>query len=106
MTVYVDNVYIKARVGRINARWCHLMADSDTELVEFAVGIGMKAAWIQDPDARYGAHFDVTESVRAKAVAAGAVEVDWRDLPELMNKLAAKRGKRVRESLNRRRRVR
>lgn len=32
MTVYVDDFRVPARVGRINARWSHLTADTQAEL--------------------------------------------------------------------------
>lgn len=42
MTVYVDDMRVPARVGRINARWSHLMADTDEELHEFAARLGLR----------------------------------------------------------------
>ncbi|WP_375539284.1 DUF4031 domain-containing protein [Mycolicibacterium sp. CBMA 335] len=40
MTVYVDDMRMPARVGRIEARWSHLIADTDVELHAFAASIG------------------------------------------------------------------
>lgn len=89
MTVYVDDVYIAADVPgvRSNARWCHLMADSNEELVEFASSVGINPNWIQEPRKRYGAHFDVVKSTRARCVKAGAVEIDWRDMGDILRQL-------------------
>ena len=81
MTVYVDDFRVPARVGRISARWSHLMVGPDddiAELHEFAQRIGLKRSWFQDkPWPRQ--HYDVTDSRRAEAIAAGAVEVSFRD---------------------------
>jgi hypothetical protein len=62
-----------ARVGaRTGHRWCHLIADAEDELHRFAASIGLKRAWCQ------GDHYDLTPGRRARAVKAGAVEVDRR----------------------------
>lgn len=77
MTVYVDDAHIPAEVAngaRVHrSRWCHLMADSADELLDFAASIGLKRAWLQDK--RSGVHFDVTAGKRRQAVQAGAVEI-------------------------------
>ena len=49
MTVYVDSLRIPATVGRITARWSHLVADSDDELHAFAARLGLRRAWAQYP---------------------------------------------------------
>lgn len=80
MTVYVDNAHIQASVpngARVHtSTWCHMMADSRAELVEFARTIGLRKSWLQDK--RSGVHFDVTAPKRRQAVAAGAVEIECR----------------------------
>jgi len=43
--------------GRMSA---HLMADTQEELVEYAVRIGLKASWIQYPQDPAHVHFDLT----------------------------------------------
>jgi len=84
VSVYVDDAFIPARVGRVNARWCHLTADTQAELHAFAASIGLRRAWFQNkPRTRGRWHYDVTESVRAKALTRGAVPVSWRDLPAI-----------------------
>jgi hypothetical protein len=81
VAVYVDNARIPARVGRFNARWSHLFADSQEELHAFAESIGLKRAWFQ-PGRSFGSspsrhwHYDVTDSKRAAAIAAGAKSVN------------------------------
>ena len=82
MTIYVDDAFIPARVGRLSARWCHLTADTKTELHDFAQQIGLRRAWFQDkPGGRW--HYDVNESFRAKAVMRGAVPIAFRDMPSI-----------------------
>jgi hypothetical protein len=70
MAVYVDNGQIEWR-GKL---WCHLVADSLDELHQFAIRLGLKRAWFQDR-ARYP-HYDVTVSVREKALRLGALDGD------------------------------
>ena len=82
MTVYVDNAFIPARVhsGSLthDSKWCHLTADSTKELVDFAVGLGLHAKYLQYPGT-WKEHFDVTEPKRRLAVSKGAVEVSYRE---------------------------
>ena len=80
MTVYVDSLKPCVR----NAKWkhdksCHLMADSEEELAEFAARIGLKPSWIQKGRM---VHFDLTEAKRRVAVVSGATEVDDRFVAE------------------------
>jgi hypothetical protein len=85
MSVYVDDMRLQARVGRINARWSHLTADTPAELHAFAARIGLRRAWFQDkPGGRW--HYDVTDSKRAQAIAAGAHPIGYRDMPQLMRR--------------------
>lgn len=86
MTVWVDDVYLQGNVPgvRSNARWCHLMADTELELKEFGDQVGISRNWIQDQGNPGKVHFDVTKSVRARCVEAGAVELPWHYMAELM----------------------
>ncbi len=92
MAVYVDNANILATVGRVRSRWCHLTADTEDELHEFAAQIGLLRAWYQTCKRRCSRpgepcphwHYDVTTRRRADAVAAGAVEIDLRQMGELI----------------------
>jgi hypothetical protein len=81
MTVYVDDWRQPARVGQITARWSHLTVGPDDDLAElhaFATRIGLRRAWFQDkPWPR--AHYDVTDSKRREAIAAGAVSITSRE---------------------------
>lgn len=100
MTVYVDDAFIPATVpngGRkVKSRWCHLIADTEDELHEFAQRIGLRRSWFQvpkfagkpcKPDSRAAQnwHYDVTESRRAAAVRLGAVEVTQREMKDIID---------------------
>ena len=76
MTVFVDDMRMPARVGRLQARWSHLMADTDEELHAFAASIGLQRRWAQYPGT-WKSHYDVTDSKRAQAIAAGAVPIGF-----------------------------
>lgn len=96
MTIYVDTAMIRARVGRHDSRWCHLMSDQldPAELHAFAARIGLRRAWFQPGRSLFdrskhdpvGDHYDVTEGKRRQAVAAGAVEIDRQGFAALMRK--------------------
>lgn len=75
MSVYVDDM--RAPYGRLVM--CHMRADTTAELLAMADTIGVARKWIQFPGT-YKEHFDVCLSKRAKAVAAGAIEVSQRDI--------------------------
>lgn len=82
MAVYVDDARIPARVGRIDARWSHLTADTTGELHAFARQIGLRRTWYQQKP--HGAwHYDVTDPKRIEAVQLGAVEVPWREFGQI-----------------------
>jgi len=85
MTVYVDNSRISATVGRIRGRWSHLFADTEHELHEFAAAIGLRRSWFQGGQ-EHGRlwHYDVTDSLRQKAIRAGARSVTWRESVAIM----------------------
>ena len=75
MTVYVDDM--RARYGRMVM--CHMIADSTDELMAMADRIGVARKWIQKPGTRHE-HFDICLGAKAKAVAAGAIEITQREL--------------------------
>ena len=85
MTVYLDDWRQPARLGPVDDRWSHLVADTDEELHAFAARLGMRRAWFQDKPGRpHHAHYDLPERARAEAVANGAVEVTWRELGRML----------------------
>ncbi len=90
MTVYVDNANTPATVGRIRSTWCHLTADTQDELHEFAARVGMQRRWFQTCKRPCGRepcvhwHYDLTAPRRALAVELGAVEIDLRQMGDLI----------------------
>jgi hypothetical protein len=77
MTVYVDNVGIKAS-GRI---WYHLISDTnDNEIHIFAKRIGLKRSWFHVD------HYDVTTTKRIQALKNGAVEASREEIVGIRRK--------------------
>lgn len=74
MAVYVDDM--KATFGRMVM--CHMLADTDAELHAMAGLIGVARRWWQSPEKTSGSHYDIALSKRSLAVAAGAIEITWR----------------------------
>jgi Protein of unknown function (DUF4031) len=74
MTVYVDNSCLSWR----GKSWCHLVADSITELHQFAELLGLKREWFQD-QTQYP-HYDVTVAVKVRALRIGALVGDKRTI--------------------------
>lgn len=75
MAVYVDDM--NANYGRMIM--CHMMADTQTELLHMADKIGVPRRWIQY-EGTASEHFDICKSKRAMAVKLSAKEVTARDL--------------------------
>ena len=73
MTVYVDDM--RANFGRMVM--CHMLADTDEELHAMADKIGVARRWHQAPPA-HPSHYDIAQSKRKLAIAAGALEITWR----------------------------
>jgi hypothetical protein len=84
MAVYVDNM--RARFGRMIM--CHMLADTRAELDAMADRIGVSRRWIQKAGT-VQEHYDIALSARAKAVAAGAIEIDVRDTGLIVRKRRA-----------------
>lgn len=81
MTVYVDEAVWP--FGRM--LMCHMVADSREELDAMADAIGVARKWIQYPGTNRE-HYDICKSKRVKAVALGAVEIEARELVQLVRK--------------------
>jgi hypothetical protein len=62
--------------GRGTPRWSHLMADTLAELAAFARRLGLNPAWIQH-EGRPTEHYDVTDTVRTRALQLGAVRLRY-----------------------------
>ncbi len=74
MAVYVDDMRAPFR----RMIMCHMIADTTDELNAMADRIGVSRRWIQKPGTP-NEHYDICLSARAKAVAAGAIEITWRE---------------------------
>jgi ribA/ribD-fused uncharacterized protein len=72
MSVYVDNMRMPWR-GMIMS---HMTADSNEELHEMAIKIGMKREWFQGRPKHSIEHYDVSEGKRQQAIKLGAIEED------------------------------
>lgn len=69
MTVYVDDAVHLWR----GQRWAHLMADTLGELHAMAAQLGIPRRAFQDKTS--GAHYDVTEALRERAISLGAMPI-------------------------------
>jgi hypothetical protein len=81
VTVYVDDMQLPARVGRVEGVWSHLLSDlpgdeGQRELVAFAERLGLDRAWLQNAGTATE-HFDITEPTRQRALLAGAVPIRY-----------------------------
>lgn len=83
MTVYVDKAQHK--LGRMVM--CHMLADSTDELLGMADTIGVNRKWFQP---KSHPHFDICKAYRAKAIDAGAIEVDRHQLADVMQRYRRK----------------
>lgn len=64
---------------------CHMWSDTSTEeLVAFAKKIGLKSEWLQR--SRRLIHFDLTPNRRKDAVLAGAKEISFSELKEMIRR--------------------
>jgi len=81
VSVYVDRPMHRFR----HMFMCHMLADSPEELHAMADRIGIARKWYQ-----YDAstpHYDLPQQMRAAAIAAGAVEVERRDLVAVIRRI-------------------
>ena len=82
MSVYVDQLQDCVANNRWRyARSCHLVADTLDELHAFAERLGLKRAWFQ---ATSLPHYDLTKNKRELAVKRGAIQIDQRQLVEIL----------------------
>ena len=65
-----------------------MIADSVSELIEFAISIGLRPEWYQP---KSSPHFDLTEASRRLAVFRGAVELDRRNFVHKLRQLRTAR---------------
>jgi hypothetical protein len=75
---YVDRLIdYTGRVPYRHKVWCHLVADSDDELMACADALGVSEVWLQGTRG-WDAHFDLPAPLRPAALSLGAVDVDYR----------------------------
>lgn len=85
MRVLVDELVLWNGKGFFrNRASCHLLAaDLSPEAIEslhaLAAAIGMRRTWFQAAPPASWPHYDLTEGRRARAIAAGAVEITNRE---------------------------
>ena len=72
MSVYVDDVEHRFR-GMI---MCHMWADSLDELLTMADRLPLDRRWLQKPPKASWTHFDISRSMKAKALRLGAILTD------------------------------
>ncbi len=84
MSVYVDDM----RYCIPNKKWrwkqaCHLFADTEKELYQFAKSIHLKRNWFQNKTIP---HYDLTSGKRKLAIAKGAIAVSDKKLVAIIRK--------------------
>lgn len=90
MTVFVDDMEApftpKHRSG-VRYTLCHMITDDPTfnELHAMADEIGVARRWFQ------GDHYDIAKTKRDLAIAAGAVEITWREAGRMMTEQRRRR---------------
>lgn len=80
MSVYVD----KSQNKYYRYRMSHMLADSVEELHAMAEKLGLRRAWFQP---KSSPHYDICQSKRTRAIELGAIEVDRRELVEVIKRL-------------------
>jgi hypothetical protein len=84
VSVYVDSEQNRFR----HMVMCHMVADTLDELHEMAQRLGLRREWFQT--SRSGMpHYDICQTKRVQAVRFGAVEINRRQLVELVRKQRA-----------------
>lgn len=77
-----------ATVNGLRRQWSHLVADSHDELVQFGRKLRLSTAWLQKRGT-VRQHFDVTSSVRCRAIALGAIPMDDLGMPAVLKRKVA-----------------
>jgi hypothetical protein len=74
MTIYVDDMYRypMGQFGRM--KMSHMIGDTPEELHKFARLLGLRRDWYQ------GDHYDISMSVRERAIGLGAVAITLKQL--------------------------
>jgi hypothetical protein len=78
VSVYVDHAFAYGEWGRWSGGG-HLQADTTDELHAFAERLGMRREWFQSKPRRpENDHYDLTHTLRARALELGAIAEDRR----------------------------
>ena len=72
MSIYVDRV----RLGYGRMLMSHMIGDSPVELHAMADHLGLLRHWFQEPPKASFWHYDISQSKRAIAIEAGALDCD------------------------------
>jgi hypothetical protein len=78
MSVYVDPIF-EWHNGK---RWCHMIADTEAELLRMATRLGLRHEWLHVSNSGVH-HFDLTPVKRGLAIAYGAEEITGKQLVEI-----------------------
>lgn len=76
MTVYVDNMKLRAKLFRWNGSWSNLWADTTKELIDFADELGLSRASMID-EGYITERFIVNEGRRQDALKLGAAPIQY-----------------------------
>ncbi len=76
MTVYVDDMRMKAQFFRWRGTWSNLWADTTKELIDFADEIGLSPSSAIDLD-YVTERYLITETKRQAAIELGAVPIEY-----------------------------
>lgn len=96
MTVYVDNMKMKAQFFRWNGVWSNLWADTTEELVDFADEVlGLSRSSMVD-EGYIAERFVINEKRRARALEAGVEAIQWGG-PAMLKILRAKKARGYKE---------
>jgi hypothetical protein len=80
--VYVDKLITYPKSTNNHDKWCHMWADSLTELHDFAKRLRMSKSWFQDNS--FLPHYDLTETRRKWAIREGALEISIKEYKKLV----------------------
>ena len=96
MSVYVDRLrqtplyWLRKAFGWRYKTYCHLFADSDGELFDFATTkLGLSMEWLQGTVGGNPPHYDLTENKRVLAIKFGAVNLSDEKLVQFIKQRRA-----------------
>ena len=103
MSVYVDDMALKADVQNgnrtIKGVWTHLVADSEAELHQFALQLGLKRAYCQyrrsGLTGKPNCHYDLTQSKVKQALQLGATRITTKEALQVIEHMDMDNIKRI-----------